>query len=110
MVPELPAGRYRVTADAPGFTKQDVVGNPLATNVSIVVNLKMKVGNVSEVVKVQADALVLETSSGELGFTVSGEQASELQLNGRNFPELLALLPESPRPIPMALGCSADTV
>ena len=93
MVPDLPVGRYRVTAEAPGFTKQDIEDNPLTTNVSITVNLKLQVGNVSEVIKVHADALVLETTSGEIGFTVTGEQASELQLNGRNFPELLALLP-----------------
>ena len=93
VAPDLAVGKYRVTAEAPGFSKQDVEDNPLATNVSIVVNLTMKVGNVTDTVKVHADALVLETTTGEVGFTVTGEQASELQLNGRNFPELLALLP-----------------
>ena len=93
VIPDLPAGRYRITAEASGFAKQDVEDNPLATGVSITVNLKMQVGDVSEVIKVHADALVLETTSGEVGFTVTGDQASELQLNGRNFPELLALMP-----------------
>lgn len=92
-VPDLPVGRYRITCEAVGFKKQIVENNPLATNVSITVNVKMQVGNVSEAISVQADALVLETTTGELGYTVTGEQASELQLNGRNFPELLALLP-----------------
>jgi hypothetical protein len=82
-----------VSAEAPAFARQIVDNNPLATNVSIVVNLKMQVGSQAEAVTIQADALVLETSTGELGFTVTGEQASELQLNGRNFPELLSLLP-----------------
>ena len=90
---DLPTGKYRVTAEAPGFAKQTVDNNPLNTNVSIEVNFKMLVGSQADTVTIQADALVLETSSGELGFTVTGEQASELQLNGRNFPELLALLP-----------------
>ena len=93
MIPDLSTGKYRVTAEAPGFTKQSVDNNPLATNVSIEVNFKMQVGSQTDTVTVQADTVVLETSSGELGFTVTGEQASELQLNGRNFPELLALLP-----------------
>src|SRR5437762_5525967 len=93
VVPDLPTGKYRVSAEAPAFAKQIVDNNPLATNVSIVVNFKMQLGSQADSVTVQADALVLETSSGTLGFTVTGEQASELQLNGRNFPELLALLP-----------------
>src|SRR5437016_158161 len=93
VAPDLPTGKYRVTVEAPGFAKQIVDNNPLATNVSIVVNIKMQVGSQLEAITIQADALVLETSTGELGFTVTGEQASELQLNGRNFPELLALLP-----------------
>src|SRR5260370_1474199 len=93
VVPDLPTGKYRVSAEAPAFARQIVDNNPLATNVSIVVNFKMQVGSQSEAVTIQADALVLETSTGELGFTVTGEQASELQLHGRNFPELLSLLP-----------------
>src|SRR5437016_737921 len=93
VAPDLPTGKYRVTVEAPGFAKQIVDNNPLATNVSIVVNIKMQVGSQADAITIQADAMVLETSSGELGFTVTGEQASELQLNGRNFPELLALLP-----------------
>src|SRR5260370_42046691 len=93
VVPDLPTGKYRVSAEAPAFARQTVDNNPLATNVSIMVNFKMQVGSQAEAVTIQADALVLETSTGELGFTVTGEQASELQLNGRNFPELLSLLP-----------------
>src|SRR5260370_11912756 len=93
LVPDVPTGKYRVSDDPPAFARQIVDNNPLATNVSIVVNFKMQVGSQAEAVTIQADALVLETSTGELGFTVTGEQASELQLNGRNFPELLSLLP-----------------
>ena len=93
VVPELPTGKYRVTGEAPGFSKQVIDNNPLNTNVSIEVNLKMQVGTQQESVTIQADIAVVETTNGDLGFTVTGEQASELQLNGRNFPELLALLP-----------------
>ncbi len=93
VVPELPTGVYKVTGEAKGFSRQTVDGNQLNTNVSVEVDFKLQVGSQAEEVTVQADALVLETSSGELGYTVTGAQASELQLNGRNFPELLALLP-----------------
>src|SRR5260370_9221245 len=93
VVPDLPTGKYRVSAEVPAFARQIVDNNPLATNVSIVVNFKMQVGSQEEDVTIQADALVVETSTGELGLQVTGEHASELQLNGRNFPELVSLLP-----------------
>ena len=93
VVPNLPVGTYRVTCETPGFRKEVVANNPLATNINIEVNCRMEVGSQAESVTVQADAMVVELTNGDLGFTVTGEQAGELQLNGRNFPELLQLLP-----------------
>jgi hypothetical protein len=92
-LPELPVGAYRVTCEAAGFKKQLIAENNLATNVSLEVNCKMQVGSQSESVTVEADAVVVEMVGGEVGYTVTGEMAGELQLNGRNFPELLQLLP-----------------
>ncbi len=93
VVPNLPVGKYSVTCEAPGFKKEVYSNNALNTDVSIEVNFNLQVGSQSESVMIQADATQVETSNGEVGYTVTGEQASELQLNGRNFPELLALLP-----------------
>src|SRR5215475_3593280 len=53
----------------------------------------MQVGSQTESITVAADVMTVETSNGDVGYTVTGEQAGELQLNGRNFPELLQLLP-----------------
>ena len=93
VVPDLPTGTYRVTCEAPGFKRQVVDNNQLLTNVSIEVNLKLEVGSQADSVTIQADAAVVEVSNGDYGQTVTGDQAGELQLNGRNFPELLQLLP-----------------
>lgn len=93
VVADLPTGKYRVACDAAGFKREVIDDNPLNTNVSIDVNFKLQVGSQTETVTVMADAAVVELSNGDVGYTVTGEQASELQLNGRNFPELLALLP-----------------
>jgi hypothetical protein len=92
-LPGLPVGAYRITCEAPGFKVQVIADNALNTNVSIDVNCTMQVGSQTEAITVAADAMTVEMTSGELGFTVTGEQAGELQLNGRNFPELLQLLP-----------------
>lgn len=93
VVADLPTGKYSVVAEVPGFKKATVDHNALNTNVSIEVNLKLQVGSQSDSVTVQADAVTVETTNGDYGQTVTGEQAGELQLNGRNFPELLQLLP-----------------
>ena len=93
VVPDLPTGTYQVSCESPGFKKEVIANSQLATNLSIEVNCKMQVGNQADAVTVQADATVVETSNGEVGYMVTGEQAGELQLNGRNFPELLQLLP-----------------
>ena len=78
--PDLPTGKYRVTGELPGFSKEVVDNNPLNSNVSIEVNLKLQIGAVTDTVTIQANAVVLDTTTGELGFTVTGEEASELQL------------------------------
>ena len=93
VVANLPTGQYSVTAEASGFKKELVGNNSLNTNVSIEVNLKLQVGSQADSVTVQADAATVESTNGDLGYTVSGEQAGEIQLNGRNFSELLQLLP-----------------
>jgi hypothetical protein len=93
VVPDLPTGQYQVAYEAPGFKKEIIRDNTLATNVSIEVNCKLEVGRQTETVNVHADVVAVEITNGELGYTVTGEQAGELQLNGRNLPELLQLLP-----------------
>ena len=93
VVADLPTGKYRVTAEAPGFRTQIVNGAQLNTDLSIEVNLRLQLGSRADSITVQADVAQVELGDGDVGYTVTGEQASELQLNGRNFPELLALIP-----------------
>jgi hypothetical protein len=93
VVTNLPIGEYEVSAEAAGFKKF------LQKNVFVVVNSKpavdiaLEVGAVTDSVTVTADAAQLETSSGDIGRLVTGQQATQMQLNGRNFTQLLALLP-----------------
>jgi hypothetical protein len=86
VVTDLPPGKYGVTAEIPGFKTDFVNDNELNTDLSLEVNLKLHVGSQSDSITVQADVAQVETTNGDLGYTVTGEQISELQLNGRNFP------------------------
>jgi hypothetical protein len=93
VVSNLPIGTYDISAEAAGFKKFVTTGVVLDVNSKLGVNVKLEVGNVTEAVTVAADAAQVETTTGEVGRLVTGQQATQLQLNGRNFPQLLELLP-----------------
>jgi len=93
VVSNLPIGTYEISAETSGFKKYVTTGVVLNVNSKLSVNVKLEVGNVVDKIEVKADAAQVETTTGEVGRLVSGEQATQLQLNGRNFPQLLQLLP-----------------
>jgi hypothetical protein len=93
LVANLPIGAYEVSAEAAGFKKFVTTGVVLTVNGKLAVNVKLEVGAITDSVTVAADAAQVETSTGEVGRLVTGEQATQIQLNGRNFPQLLQLLP-----------------
>lgn len=93
VVANLPIGRYNIAAEAKGFKKTVLTNIELTVDAKLAVTLKLEIGAISDSVTVQADAAQIETTTGEVGRLISGEQATQLQLNGRNFPQLLALVP-----------------
>lgn len=93
VVANLPIGEYEVSAESSGFKKFVKTNVVLTVNAKLTVDISLEVGNVTESVTVAADAVQVEASTGEVGRLVSGQQATQLQLNGRNFVQLLALLP-----------------
>src|SRR5207342_2010468 len=66
------------------------------------INLKLDVGAMTESVSVKAETPLVQTSSSELGTTVTNEQIEALPLNGRNFVNLTRSVPGVLRGIPGA--------
>ena len=64
--------------------------------------MKLEVGAVEESVTVTGSSPLMQTSSSELGTTVSEEQIKTLPLNGRNFVNLTRTVPGVVRGIPGA--------
>src|ERR1700687_3282038 len=91
--PELPLGLYKIRATHSGFKSAEQTGITLHANDSLVVNVGLRVGAVSESVTVEASPIAVETTNGELSGLIQSGQVSELPLNGRNFMELLTLIP-----------------
>jgi len=86
-------GFYDVSATAAGFKKYQVSHFEITVGQQAALNVTLDVGNVNESITVQADAVHVDTTSGEVSNLITGTQASQIQLNGRNFPQLLQLLP-----------------
>jgi len=91
--PDLPVGLYRIGATHAGFKSAEQTGITLHANDSLVINVGLKVGAVSEHITVEASPIAVETTNGELSGLIQGSQVDELPLNGRNFMELLTLIP-----------------
>lgn len=93
VVASLPMGQYDVSVEAKGFQKYVQKGLNVGINAKVQLDVGLTVGSLTESVTVSADAAMVEATSGEVGRLVSGEQASQLQLNGRNYTQLLSLMP-----------------
>src|SRR5690349_4993851 len=65
--PLLPVGPYTVRVEAPGFRRFEQRGIVVTTDASVTVPVVLQVGDVTEMVTVEATASQVETRSGTLG-------------------------------------------
>lgn len=91
--PDLPLGSYKIRATRSGFKAAEQTGIVLHVNDSLVVNIVLRVGEVNETITVEASPVAVETTNGELTGLVQASQVAELPLNGRNFMQLVTLMP-----------------
>lgn len=96
--PDLPIGRYTVTATAPGFQTKISRGVLVQINVTTALNISLAPGTVSQTVTVDASAPSLETETSDIGGTVSNRQIEDLPLSlatgvgGLRSPEVFEFL------------------
>ena len=91
-IPFLKHGSYRLSVRSSGFMISTVPHIPLDAARQLRIDVTLLLAAVSETVQVSAMTL-LDTTSSEVGETVSGNVIKQLPLNGRNFTELLATSP-----------------
>jgi hypothetical protein len=90
----LPIGSYDLSVTAPGFKKYQAKGVILRVADKARVNVALEVGTISTEVIVQGSEVAqVQTQSSDLGGTVTGKEISQLELNGRDFTQLVALSP-----------------
>lgn len=94
LVVNLPVGAYSVTAEEQGFRKAEQTGIALDNAARITADFKLEVGAVTESIEVkEVVGETVNTVSGEIRHTIDSEQVQDLALNGRNYIELITLIP-----------------
>src|SRR5262245_52622014 len=91
VLPNLPLGPYTLEATLPGFSVFAQRGIVLQVGDNKVINAVLQVGQVTETIEVQADALLVETRNTGIGQVLDNVRVLELPLNGRQVTELIEL-------------------
>ena len=92
-LPNLLPGSYEVTATAPGFSTEVRSGITLTVGAQQLLNMSMKVGQVSEKVQVASEAPAVQLANSTIGGVVSQTAVVDLPLNGRDWTLLATLQP-----------------
>src|SRR4029077_13482961 len=91
--PNLLPGSYEVTVTAPGFSTEVRSGITLTVGAQQVLNLTMKVGQVSQKVEVTGEAPAVQLATSDISGVVGQTEVVELPLNGRDWTQLATLQP-----------------
>ncbi|MBI3693294.1 MAG: carboxypeptidase regulatory-like domain-containing protein, partial [Acidobacteria bacterium] len=83
VLPFLPPGDYRLTAEAAGFKRYVREGFRVSTGERIPLDIQLEVGQIAETVTVTAEASLLETASASSGQVINERQIENLPMNGR---------------------------
>ena len=95
VVPSVPEGTYRVEATREGFATSIVENVIVHASESVRTDLALKVGAKVEQITVTAAATTVNTLTSDLGNTIEERRVNQLPLNGRDFTDLIALVPGS---------------
>ncbi|MDQ3919096.1 MAG: carboxypeptidase regulatory-like domain-containing protein [Acidobacteriota bacterium] len=92
-VRDLPVAQYEVSVEAPNFKKHVESGVQVDVGTRRALDITLDVGDVAEVVTVEASPIAVETTTPSASTVINGEQARELSLNNRNWVQLITLAP-----------------
>ena len=90
---ELPIGRYELHAKKDGFAESIQSGIVLVVGEDATANVALKVGNVTEQVKVVANTPVVNATTQDISGLVGEKEIKALPLNGRSYDLLMDLNP-----------------
>lgn len=89
----LPVGQYEVRVKKDGFAEGIRTGIRLVVGQDATANLSLRVGAVTEEVKVNEDVALVSLTTQDISGLVGERQVKDLPLNGRSYDLLLTLNP-----------------
>src|SRR6185369_7328877 len=89
----LPAGIYQITVSARNFANSTVENIELTVNRTLTLDVQVEVGSVKQVVSITAEAQVIDPTTAATGATVTPRQIQDMPVNGRNYLDLMQLVP-----------------
>ena len=89
----LPAGNYSLTITHAGFATRNFDNVELTVNRTLTLDIPLEVGAVQGQVDVVGYAQLLNPTSSATGATVTPQQIREMPTNGRNYLDLMQLVP-----------------
>ena len=89
----LPPGMYEIKASKEGFTSEVFHTIEVTLNREVPFDIVLQVGVVSQVIEVDSVVPLLETAASSTGSTITPQQIEDMPINGRNYLDLLQLVP-----------------
>jgi hypothetical protein len=89
----VPAGVYSLNVSHSGFTTRVFSNLEVTLNRTLTFNVRLELGRVEEIVNVTAELPLLDTSSSSEGATILPQEIEDMPINGRNYLDLLQLVP-----------------
>ncbi|MGA3069881.1 MAG: carboxypeptidase-like regulatory domain-containing protein, partial [Terracidiphilus sp.] len=93
VVPDLAIGHYTVKVTASGFKAVERTGVVLQVGDRLRLDFALQVGSQTQTVTVAAEALHLQTDTGEVSDMITGTDIEKLEMNGRSLVSMESMTP-----------------
>lgn len=90
---DIHIGHYNIQVEMNGFKTEERKGLVLQVGDRMRVDFQLQVGGSAETVSVEANALTVQSDTGEVSNVIDGAQIEGLSVNGRGIYQLAALAP-----------------
>src|SRR6266481_9254330 len=97
-ITQLPPGKYNLTVEAKNFSRVLAQGFELNVGAKVTQNFELKPGEVTATVQVTAEGVTVDTTTSEIGQSITPAQFQNLPLLNRTFANLALIAPEA-RPV-----------
>jgi outer membrane receptor protein involved in Fe transport len=92
-IPQLEPGTYTIAIEMPGFASLKQADLVLTAGQAVALEFKMQLAGVQEQILVTGESPIVQTSSNQLGGSLSQREIEDVPSNFRNFTALTQLIP-----------------